>query len=540
MPEGFVRDAFIWAPISLTLVQWGLVRQLSYQAPLAVVWWPTAFVAASTVVAVLVLALALTARPLTRKGALVRQHLLGIRVFAERTAMLERSTLRDPALAYAALLVDPREAGSVITERVEAELGSESDPHGWRTPDFVTTPRLLVRIASVLCVAAAMLTMAFAPNPYERGDSYASYGWDIRGALYTEVESFRAEAVLTRDDDGRAVIEVVETIDVTFEADAPIPPQVVRQWRSEVDGQSLDLSIERVLLDGRTVPHVVEPDLDSLLVRTTMAEPLVGEHVFTVEYTLGSAAVAAELGPGGTVVDRVRWAALLDGWKYEYGRENPPLEPFEIALSVDPDLVGAALRAGWITVDTDSADRASDWLDDVVPFGDVDSLGDGEAAIESVTLSGDGAVVRHSLTLGYGERESYSWQLTVDDIGVMLDFEPGTFTGPDALALRGTGLAATLPLTLTVAAGLLSLAFAAYGVGAARRRPTGEPEEGLHRDLLRWLAPALGFSAVLLFLWTSFDIVADHPHLPLLGLGVLTGIAGGWWGLAAGWRGPRA
>lgn len=540
VPHGFVRDAFVWAPISLTLVQWGLVRQLSHQVALAVVWWPVAFVAASTAIAVLVLTLALTAHPLTRKGALVRQHLLGVKVFADRTSLFERATLRDPAMAHAALLADPRRAGEIITERVETELGSESDPHGWRTPDFVTAPRMLVRFSALLVVVGTVLVMALAPNPYERGQGYLGYGWDIRGALYTEVESFRAEAVLTRDGEGRAVIEVVETVDVVFEADAPLPPQVVRQWRSEVDGQSLDLSIDRVLLDGRPVSHVVQPDLDTLLVRTTMAEPLEGAHEFTVEYTLGSAAVAAEYGPAGEIVDRVRWAALLRGWKYEYGRESPPLEPFEIALSIDPVLLDTALRAGWITLDRESAEWSPDWQDDVVAFGHVDVLGDGDAAVETIGAGDVDGLLRHSLALGFAaERETYSWQLTVDDVGVMIDFAPGTFTGPDVGALRAVGFATIAPLIATLAAGLLALGVAALGVTTAVRRPTGEPEEGLPRDLLRWLAPALGLAAALLFLWTSFDIVGDHPHLPLLGLGVLSGIAGGWWALAAGWRGPR-
>ena len=538
VPHGFVRDAFIWAPISLTLVQWGIVRQLSHQVALAVVWWPVAFVAASTLIAVLILALALTAHPLTRKGALVRQHLLGVGVFADQSSLFERGTLRDPAMAHAALLAEPRRAGATITERVETELGSESDPHGWRTPDFVTGPRMLVRAVALLVVVGTVLIITLAANPYERGQRYQSYGWDIRGAFYTDVTSFRADATLTRDDEGRAVIEAVETVDVVFEADAPFPPQVVRQWRSEVDGQSLDLSIERVLLDGRPVPHIIEPDFDSLLVRTTMAEPREGAHEFRVEYTLGSAAVAAESWPSGEIVDRVRWAALLDGWKYEYGRENPPLDPFEITVTVDPELLDAAQRAGWITLDTDSADRASDWRDDVVLFGSVDLLGDGEATVESRTVGADGTV-RHSLELGYGERESYSWPLTVDDLGVLIDFDAGTFTGPDEFALRGTAFAAIVPLMATVAAGLLSFGTAALGVVIARRRSTGEVEEGLPRDLLRWLAPAFGVAATLLFLWTSFDIVGDHPHLPLLGLGVLSGIAGTWWALVVGWRGPR-
>ena len=296
VPVGFVRDAFIWAPIAITLVQWGLVRQLSFQASIGEVWWPAAMVAASTVIAVVVVAIALSARPLTRQGALVRQHLLGIAVFAERTALLERGTLRDPALGYAALLADPREAGETIADRVEAELGPESDPYRWRTPDFVTTPRLIVRALALLALVGTLLTIVLVPSPSLRGERYASYGWDLPGIFYSQVTSFTADAVLSRDDAGRAVIEVVETVDVTFDADAPMPPQVARQWRNGIDGQSFDLSIDSVTLDNRAVPHVIEPDLDSTLLRTTLAEPLEGAHTLRVAYTLGSAAVAVDVG----------------------------------------------------------------------------------------------------------------------------------------------------------------------------------------------------------------------------------------------------
>ncbi|MFT4306851.1 MAG: DUF2207 domain-containing protein, partial [Microbacterium sp.] len=78
IPRGFVRDWFLAAPIALSLLQIGLVRQLSHQARLAIVWWPSAFVAASVAIAAVVVAATLAARPLTEKGALAKQHLRGI------------------------------------------------------------------------------------------------------------------------------------------------------------------------------------------------------------------------------------------------------------------------------------------------------------------------------------------------------------------------------------------------------------------------------------------------------------------------------
>src|SRR5690606_4447156 len=100
VPHGFVRDSFIGAALALTVLQWGLVRQLSYQLSLSRYWWPIAVLAATVVLAALILTIALTARPLTRRGALAREHLMGLELFVGQTSVAERSSLRDPLLPY--------------------------------------------------------------------------------------------------------------------------------------------------------------------------------------------------------------------------------------------------------------------------------------------------------------------------------------------------------------------------------------------------------------------------------------------------------
>lgn len=537
IPHGFVRDAFLWSPIALTVVQWGLVRQLSYQVPLAVVWWPAAFVVASTVLAAIIVALAYTAHPLTTEGAIVRQHLLGLHLYAERTQLLTRTTLRDPGLAHAVLLAEPREAGEAIAEQVEAELGPERDPDAWRTPDFLTAPRLAVRVIAALALVGTALTVSLIPSPSLPNDEYTAYSYD-NGTYLTEIESFESDAVLTRSDDGRAVITVTETVGVVFDGTAVRPGQVMRQWLDRVDGQSLGLEITDVRLDGREVPHVIEREGDTQLVRTTLADPLDGEHTLTVDYTLGSAAVATVRGQNGETVDRVHWVALLDGWRSRYGGEDRVLEPFTFSLTADPALLDEALVAGWDYRDPETSDRAEDWLLDAYPFGEVPrDLGDG-AYTESVEPAG-GGLETYTLTLGTDAEGENPWQVERPYSGALLDFPAGTFTGPDEGALQLTTAAEIAPPATAIGVGVLALILAGLSAWGAPRRASGEVAEGLGRDVLRWLAPALGLSAAALFVWITIELPADDPRLAISGIGALAGVAGAWLGLAVGWRGPR-
>ncbi|QOD92764.1 DUF2207 domain-containing protein [Chryseoglobus sp. 28M-23] len=534
IPRGFVRDTFIAAPLALTLVQWGLVRQLSYQAPLAVVWWPVAFVAASTLIAAIVLALALTARPLTTEGALLKQHLRGIGVYAERTSLLERGTLREAVLPYAVLLAPPREAGGAITRRVETELGGPLPRRSWHTGDYLTGPRLAVRGLALLVAVGAIAVAAVLPNPFVGPDRYLAYTGDVPGSAWTQVESFAVSAELSRGDDGRAVLVATESLEVLFEEGSSLPPQLVRNWRSTVDGQDLELGIRSVSLDGDPVEFATETDGDTLAMRTALATPLAGLHEVRIEYTMASAAYATHAHPGGEIVDRVRWAALLDGWEYEYGGEDGLLDPLRVELRVPLELLDAATQAGWTTIDTDSAERAADWVHAVVPFGETSELGDGEAVLE--TLEREDGMLSRTIVLGQDEREGYPWELTVRDVGAMLDFPAGTFAGPDADALRATQAGTIWPVVASLALGGIGLALALLGLALLVRRGLPAAPPGVLRDALRWLAPALGVASFAVFVWLSMDVSADHPVVGPTGWACVAGLAGAGLALWLAWR----
>ncbi|MCS5715483.1 DUF2207 domain-containing protein [Herbiconiux sp. CPCC 205716] len=553
IPRGFVRDLFIAAPLALTVVQWGLVRQLSHQTVLAVVWWPVAFVLLSSLVALVVLALALTSRPLTRRGALLKQHLRGIGVYAERTRMLARGPLREDALAYAVLQSPPREAGRSVVALIDQELGEDSS-RGWRSRSFLGAGRIGVRMLALLMVAGAIASVALLPTPFPRSFDYASYSADVPGATFTSVQSFDAVAELTCADDGTARLAVTERLDVTFDDDGSQVPQFAQQWPSGFAGQDLDLTVSEVRVDGASTPFRTRPDGDSLLLVTQLTEVLSGAHEVEVDYTLGSAAVAAQAVSSsgeavGTVVDAVRWAALLDGWKYDSNWDDDPgLDPLRIELRMPTALAAEALDGGWITRDTDVYDEPSQWPEDVVPFGTVGEDDDAAPSTDSASStdsapssdaasSTEFAPSTDSVSEADGIRSTvlelrrdgdagWPWELTNSDLGARLDFPAGTFTGPDPDALAATRNVGVLPVAVVAVLGGLSLLLGLVGLSRRRRHLESLTTPGLARDLTRWLAPALGIAAIILFIWATIDMPADRSEFTPLALAALAGAAG--------------
>jgi hypothetical protein len=522
VPRGFVRDAFLLAPPALVLLQWGLVRQLSEHEKVIVVWWPLAFVLGSTAIALVIVVIAAARRPLTRRGALLKQHLLGVRVFAERTQLLDRGPSRDVALPFAVLQGAPRETGRRIGALLAQELGESGEraTRGWRGErSFLTIPRLLVIGVSLLLVPGAIAMIVLVPNPYVNDVVLTAYDGDVKGTLSTVAERAEFEAVLSRTDEGRAQLSVTEHLRVAFADEVGRVPQFAEQWPNEADGQPLDVHVDSVRIDGRAVPFATEPDGDTLLMRTELVEVLEGTYDVEVEYTVASAAYAADVSAVG-LVDRVRWAALIDGWEfsYPYGA-GEDLEGPVLDFRLSDELAALARNAGWISLDTDGAENARDWPDSVVPFGEamegVPDLEWYEATDE--TNGADDGMQWHRLVL-QDDGNGYPFYLTVDDLGVSLDFPAGTFTGPDAAALRDAQLAEAFPATVALVLAILGILLGAIATlaGLAGVRAAFQP--GLLRDLFLWLGPLASLASLVLAIWLIGDLPSDHPMLPALGL----------------------
>lgn len=528
IPHGFVRDLFIGAPIALTVVQWGLVRQLSHQAKLSVVWWPVAFVLVSSVIAIVVLWIALTARPLTESGALTKQHLRGMSVYARQTSLFERGPLSDPALPYAVLFDSPREAGDAVVRLAREELGDPDVTRGWRIPGFLTWPRLLMRLVAVGLVAGAIVLISTLPSPYSGRPDYLGYHGNLPGTLWTKVHAFEATAELRRDGD-RAVIDVVETLDVAFDDQGSRVPQFAQQWPNRFDGQPNGLEVDSVRIDGRDVAFTTEQDHDTLLMRTTLTEVLDGRHELEVRYTIRSAAIAADA--DGGLVDRVVWPAILDGWEYDsmWGAD-PPIEPLRIELRVPDEFAASALAAGWISKDTEP-EEVRDWTHTVVPFGSVPSIYNPGETVETLDLAGGMRV--HVLDLAQDEHGGYPFALTVGNVGAALDFPAGTFAGPDADALQALWIAKTLPLTIVVALSALVLLI---GIGALVLRTRARTVlPGALSDALRWLGTGTALAAVVVAFWMLGDLSGDDPLVAV----VLGCAAAALLGAVLGWLATR-
>lgn len=545
VPRGFVRDWFLLAPIALTLVQWGIVRQLSFQTTLAIVWWPAAFVLVSTAISLVVISIALSARPLTRKGALVKQHLRGIGVYAERTSLLERATLTDPLLPYAVLLDDPRDAGKRMTAAIDRELGGDAPTaRDWRTRDFVTWPRFAVNTLAILLVAGSIVLAATVTTPYARSSTFDSYDVDVPGALYTTIDSVSVDATLSRDDDGRGRLDVTERVTMSIDDDASRPPQFAQKLPAAMDGQDLGLSVTGVRVDGADVPFDVTRQGDLALVATRMSEVLSDTHDAEVTYTLASAVTAAPASPlaeaPGETVDRMRWAALLEGWD-SWGTQTDGPSPVAVSITIPDDLAALAETAGWLREDPDTAEDARDWKESTFPFGTaVAEMGPSDyledpspsdyGTITETATQSDGGT-RYALTETYGEF-GYPTGSSYDDLGAMLEFPAGTFTGPDAGALARDRFQQVIPFLLVGGLALLAFVIAALGVGHAivRSRRT---KPGTFRDLVWRLGPASALAAVIVFVWATADMPADWAEFPPLALMACAAVAAAVVGIVA-------
>lgn len=294
-------------------------------------------------------------------------------------------------------------------------------------------------------------------------------------------------------------------------------PQFVHQWPASRDGHDLDLRVTSLRIDGREAPYVTERESDTLLLQTTLVNSLTGKLDVQLDYTVAAAATAAE--QDGTLVDRVRWVALLEGWKYDntWGN-NDELDPFRIELHLSEELAELSTAGGWISLDTKSAERADDWKDSVVPFGSVDPEDSRE-----LTKSTDG-IRSHILEVQQNEYGAWPSDVTLDDLGASTDFPAGIFVGPDPGALRQSQFLATAPMLSLI--GLAALGFGLGTAGALQgsARRSRAFDNGLFRDLVRWLAPGAALATIILFVWVPYEMLASDSSISVLGLSTLAAL----------------
>jgi hypothetical protein len=492
IPRGFVRDGFIGGAIAFTALQWGLVRQLSFQVPLSEYWWPGAIVLVTTALAALVLAVALSARPLTREGAHAMEHLRGQELFLSQTSALDRTTLGDPLLPYIVAFAPPRRAGRLVTGLLERE-GVAGAVRA--DPAFVTGPRLALRVCAVAVFVAACALSFLTTASTRHGLDHFELLRDVDGDYGVYVSDVDIDAQLVPASGGRLRIEVVETLQATVDQNLRAIPQVTRVWRDRVDGHDQRLRVEEITVDGADVPFEQSRLKGHAFVQSRLPDEWPGEHEITVRYVLEDAASALQA--DGRWLDQVRWTALLPWWQTTWEGVDHEPRTLHIALRLPAGLA-------------DALTDGSGWLDELphrsartpVEF-EVTAASDGEAVIELRADSAD-------------EYEPGSlWPGASDYVGLQLRFEAGTVATTAQGEWRASLAIVLLPYLLAPLLAVLATVLAALGI-LSQRAGSARVRGGLLRDAVRWIPPWLTAAQLPLLGWATADMYSDDPLLPVL------------------------
>lgn len=566
VPDSYVRDFFTFAPIAIMLLQWGLLRQLSHQVILSIVWWPAVFVLVSTICAILAVAAVWRPRPLTRKGALAMQQLKGIDVWARATRLLDRGPLDDRLLPYAVLFERPRKAGRKLVAHAEAESGDRAIDRGWRSEHFVSAPAVFALVVSIAALAGSIVSVSTLPPPYDNGASFITHDDDLPGSFYTEVSGFEIAAELSRSSNGQAHLDVVEQLDVNFDDSSSNVPQFAKEWPVKRLGQSIGFKLESVSIDGKPVPYseLPQPQTHSVAMLTQLSDVLAGTHAVEIRYSLTSAAVAASNGP--QPVQEVRWATWLSFWDDDYyattgdysGGKNP-VRPMRVQLTVDSELVDQWNTAGWLNYDSDRSAEpleygnvAKPWVTERQFYTDTPDIKDTqhyELRIGSQRKRADGALVVEldadavtSRFIAAGESAADGkWSVDPDinsqlgkyeldlggDVGALFEFPAGTFDGVSPVAYEKYTHQVTLPYTVMLwgfglvlagALGVIAYALAAKRAVSASLRTTS-----------RATIPLLALAQTVYFCWVVMPMAGDDSRgtlgLSLIGVTVVAVIA---------------
>ncbi len=492
IPRGFVRDGFLGAALALTALQWGLVRQLSYQVALSEYWWPGAIVVVSTLLAVVVLAVALSARPLTRSGTRAVEHLRGQELFLHQTSARERTSLTDPLLPYIVMFAPARAAGRAVAGALEASGVADSVR---ADPRFVTGPRLLLRTTAIVVFLAACAVSFLTTASTRHGLDHFELLRDVDGDYGVYVSDVDISTDIVREGDGSVRMEVTESMTATVDANVRAVPQVTRIWRDRVDGHDQALTVESVEVDGAPVPFEQSRLKGYAFLQSRMPDDWPGEHDIRVTYTLADPASAVK--SDGRWLDQIRWTALLPWWVETW--EGVDHEPRHLAVSVrlPADL------AGELTGE-------SGWLDELphrpvrppTPFG-------------SSVEQGGKVVIRFEADRAGQYEPGNEWPSASAYVGAQLRFPAGALGVTSHQEWTVDSLVVALPWIL--APSLTVFAVGLSGVGIARsRRPGRWQEGGAFRDAVRWLPPWFTAAQFPLFGWAAADMYGDEPLFPLL------------------------
>lgn len=557
IPDSYLRDSFILAPIAISLVQWGLLRQLSHQVILTVVWWPTVFVLIATVISLAIIWAVWRPRPLTRAGALLVQQLKGIAAYARTTQLLARGTIDDRLLPYAVLSTDARDAGEAVLDLAIQESGDRNIGSDWKTRNFLTLPAIGALFAALAILAGCITWVSTHAAPYDIDRAQITRHNELTGTFYTQVRGFDISAELSRAENGQAELRVIEHHDVEFVGGASQVPQFAREWPASRFGQDLQLQDIAMRVDGEPAPfrQGYHDGANSTYVVTQFQNLLNGVYDVEVEYTLANAVVEARSDHG--LVQQLRWSSLYWFWDDTYYvnwgdffGDKAPVRPIRLEFVLSPDLVDEVIQGGWIDSEYrrdrergESGNWFAPWqTQHVYSFGEDDERTSYEVRIGSHERRADGALVA-TLDIeavesrlaehDYDEVNTEPWRVSAEinallekyqfvgnhDLGVYLEFPKDTFTGTTDGAYKTYRQIAALPY-----AALLSLAgvviLASLGLIVLSVRGRGSPAS-MSLKLVSYAAiPIVALAQCVLFFWVVGPMAGDDGRI---GMAMLLG-----------------
>ena len=154
VPKGIVRQALGSA---LTIAGWIVgvsVRQTLFQQTAVAAWAGLATIIVAGAMIAACIALVDSARPLTRRGKILRQQLAGLREYVLQTQVGARAPLSDPLVPYAVLFATVPQARAIVERLYPYDGPLERDP------TLLTTARFLFRV--LWCVVFACAVVFFA------------------------------------------------------------------------------------------------------------------------------------------------------------------------------------------------------------------------------------------------------------------------------------------------------------------------------------------------------------------------------------------
>lgn len=292
---GIVLESFIMATIVLLAAQLAVLRQMAIRSSSIPGWWMLIVIGLTVAAAITVFVLVSGRAPLSREGALYKEHIAGIELYITQTQLRSRVTASDRLLPYVAMFSDRGEARELL-DRVFPELEPAKAPRVRGNP----------RVRWVwlgLIVPIALVVLASVAGPIATPD-----GRDVYAQTHaTTPEAASVAGTLTLDGDD-LVLAVREEVTVLVDdvSRYGVPSYGV-QYPTADGWNRWDVAVRGVWIDGAPARFRAETG-DAAVAVEIEVDGAVGES-FVVRIDTEVRHPVQMLDAGGTIVPHLVWDA---------------------------------------------------------------------------------------------------------------------------------------------------------------------------------------------------------------------------------------